>query len=84
MVGVNSWVRVERPGHTSEPNDFLIEIKNSNFLILMIIYINKYFNCITGFCGVVVITSALHAEGLRFDPGQNLLFFPFKNCNFSN
>ena len=27
------------------------------------------------FCGVVVITSALHAEGLRFDPGRNLPFF---------
>ena len=30
-----------------------------------------------GFCGVVVITSALHAEGHEFDPRQNLgyLFF---------
>ena len=25
------------------------------------------------FCGVVVITSALHAEGHEFDPRQNLL-----------
>ena len=24
----------------------------------------------TSFCGVVVITFALHAKGLRFDPGQ--------------
>ena len=26
------------------------------------------------FCGVVVITSALHAEGREFDPRQNLDF----------
>ena len=26
-------------------------------------------------CGVVVITSALHAEGPRFDPGRDQLFF---------
>ena len=25
-----------------------------------------------GFCGVVVITSALHAEGREFEPRQNL------------
>ena len=30
-----------------------------------------------GFCGVVVITSALHAEGHEFDPRQNLSFFFF-------
>ena len=29
------------------------------------------------FRGVVVITSALHAEGLRFDPGRNLPFLQF-------
>ena len=27
------------------------------------------------FCGVVVITSASHAEGREFDPRQNLCFF---------
>jgi hypothetical protein len=27
------------------------------------------------FRGVAVITSALHAEGPRFDPGRNQLFF---------
>ena len=27
------------------------------------------------YCGVVVITSALHAEGPQFDPGQYHLFF---------
>ena len=26
------------------------------------------------FCGVVVITSALHAEGREFEPRQNLTF----------
>ena len=26
------------------------------------------------FCGVVVITSALHAEGREFEPRQNLAF----------
>ena len=39
------------------------------------------------FCGVVVITSALHAEGREFDPRQNLsilfayifLYFAHKN-----
>lgn len=35
------------------------------------------------FCGVVVITSALHAEGPRFDPGQNqATFFPNKFNNY--
>ena len=29
-----------------------------------------------GFCGVVVITSALHAEGREFEPRQNLSLFP--------
>src|SRR6056300_1239225 len=28
------------------------------------------------FCGVVVITSALHAEGREFEPRQNLAFQP--------
>ncbi|AES88523.1 transmembrane protein, putative [Medicago truncatula] len=29
-------------------------------------------------CGVVVITSVLHTEGLQFDPGQqHILFFLF-------
>ena len=27
---------------------------------------------VAGFCGVVVITSALHAEGREFEPRQNL------------
>ena len=27
-------------------------------------------------CGVVVITSALHAEGPQFDPGRDQTFFP--------
>ena len=26
-------------------------------------------------CGVVVITSALHAEGPQFDPGRDQIFF---------
>ena len=30
--------------------------------------------CSWGFCGVVVITSALHAEGREFEPRQNLTF----------
>ena len=30
---------------------------------------------ISGFCGVVVITSALHAEGREFEPRQNLFVF---------
>ena len=30
---------------------------------------------IVGFCGVVVITSALHAEGREFEPRQNLVYF---------
>ena len=32
------------------------------------------FSTCTRSCGVVVITSALHAEGRRFDPGQDLPF----------
>ena len=28
-----------------------------------------------GFCGVVVITSASHAEGREFEPRQNLIIF---------
>ena len=28
-------------------------------------------------CGVVVITSALHAEGPQFDPGRDHSFFTF-------
>ena len=28
-----------------------------------------------GFGGVVVITSALHAEGPQFDPGRDQIFF---------
>ena len=28
-----------------------------------------------GFCGVVVITSALHADGREFEPRQNLFLF---------
>ena len=31
--------------------------------------------CQVWFCGVVVITSALHAEGREFEPRQNLSFF---------
>lgn len=40
-------------------------------------YVNKNLD-IKRFRGVAVITSALHAEGRRFDPGRNhqsLLFF---------
>ena len=35
-----------------------------------------------GCCGVVVITSVLHTEGLQFDPGQQhmFLFFLLQNC----
>ena len=31
------------------------------------------------FCGVVVITSALHAEGREFEPRQNLTFTAGEN-----
>ena len=35
-------------------------------------------------CGVVVITSALHAEGPRFDPGRDQLnFFVFHQSVFN-
>ena len=33
-------------------------------------------HCSFRFCGVVVITSALHAEGREFEPRQNLGFWP--------
>ncbi len=32
-------------------------------------------NNVVRFCGVVVITSALHAEGREFEPRQNLHVF---------
>ena len=32
----------------------------------------------TGFCGVAVIMSALHAEGREFEPRRNLSFFKAK------
>ena len=44
---------------------FLLEYNCINFL-----FVHR-------FRGVVVITSALHAEGLRFDPGRNLPFLRF-------
>ena len=35
-------------------------------------------NCLIAWsCGVVVITSALHAEGPRFDPGRDQLAYIF-------
>ena len=33
-------------------------------------------------CGVVVITSALHAEGPQFDPGRDQRFFVLKKFGF--
>ena len=45
---------------------------------------NKLHSVSTSCCGVVVITSVLHTEGLQFDPGQQQLinftsiFFFFK------
>ena len=39
--------------------------------------INIFFNGVTCSCGVVVITSALHAEGPQFDPEQEQFFFLF-------
>ena len=35
----------------------------------------KPISIVTWFCGVVVITSALHAEGREFEPRQNLVSF---------
>ena len=35
-------------------------------------------------CGVVVITSALHAEGPQFDPGRDQKIFLNFECNNSN
>src|SRR5690625_5153645 len=43
------------------------------------------YNPSTWSCGVVVITSASHAEGRRFDPGQDLRFCPlfcFRSTQF--
>ena len=34
---------------------------------------NKLHSVSTSCCGVVVITSVLHTEGLQFDPGQQQL-----------
>ena len=33
-------------------------------------------------CGVVVITSALHAEGPQFDPGRDQRFFVREHLGF--
>ena len=35
-------------------------------------------------CGVVVITSALHAEGPQFDPGRDQNFLSRPNCKYQD
>ena len=48
------------------------------------LFFQKFINCIynesseqniKSCCGVVVITSVLHTEGLQFDPGQQQFFY---------
>ena len=53
-----------------------IYIETLEYILVPVIPVaNRFY---TWICGVVVITSALHAEGPQFDPGQILLLIYFK------
>ena len=55
-------IHVDKPQRHRHSYDVVVEVQASHR--------NRWF------CGVVVITSALHAEGREFEPRQNLSLLP--------